>query len=318
MGRLLTVTPNPAIDVTYRVDSQLIGETIRVQAHTRRVGGKGINVARVLSALGWSADVIAPMDSAAADAARVELRTEKIELHATPLFNPTRHTVTVVDGLNHPTLFSEPGPVYDPSAWGALCHQIRTLAGDDDWVAVAGSFPPETPPNAVRDLVGAARSRGAKVLVDTSGAHLIAAVGARADVVKANAGEVREATGMENLHDAAARLGANDAVVVISLGSDGAILRESDGSWRRQSAYLGVAGNPTGAGDAFTAGLLAAFTSKRSLSTALTWGALAGAAAVAHPLAGAIDPRMLIHLAAQAEADARGLINPSNDNLELL
>ena len=49
---ILTVTCNPAVDVTYQVDRLAVGEVHRVATVHERPGGKGVNVARVLHALG--------------------------------------------------------------------------------------------------------------------------------------------------------------------------------------------------------------------------------------------------------------------------
>jgi tagatose 6-phosphate kinase len=56
----ITVTPNPAWDVTYEVPALVPGELHRVARVRRRLGGKGVNAARVLSALGHRALAVIP------------------------------------------------------------------------------------------------------------------------------------------------------------------------------------------------------------------------------------------------------------------
>lgn len=309
MARFVTVTPNPAIDVTYRVDRQLVGETVRVRSVTRRAGGKGVNVARVLGVLGRDADVLAPLDSVTTASMRHELDREGIVLHAVTVGEPTRTTVAVVDDIAHPTLLAEPGAGFDAADWAELCRRLRALVRPGDTVAVAGSFPPGTPASAVAGVVDAAQAHGARALVDTSGPLLLAAADAGAALVKANATEVRDATGLDDLVAAAERLGTNGSTVVVSLGAEGALLREADGTVHRRTAVPDVVGNPTGAGDAATAGLLAALAEGRSPQTALAWAAVTGAAAVSHPLAGAVEPDVIRALAARAGIDARDLLS---------
>lgn len=310
MAHFLTLTPNPAIDVTYRVDEQLVGETVRVREVTRRAGGKGVNVARVLAALGRPTATVAPLDARAAEAMRRELAAEGVTLHALVVAGPTRSTVAVVDDVSHPTLLAEPGAPFDADEWADLCRTLGAHVGARDTVAVAGSFPPGTPASAVADVVETVRSRRGRVLVDTSGPLLIAAADAGAHIVKANAAEAREATGLGDLADAAARLARGGALVVVSLGADGALLREPAGTMHRHPAVPGVSGNPTGAGDAATAGLLAALSEGLPPATALAWAAVVGAAAVSHPLAGAVDPDVVLTLAARIGLDARDLLSP--------
>src|SRR5699024_2143203 len=49
---IITLTPNPAVDVTYAVPELRHGTVHRVEQVTEAAGGKGVNVARVLAQLG--------------------------------------------------------------------------------------------------------------------------------------------------------------------------------------------------------------------------------------------------------------------------
>ncbi len=57
-GVILTVTPNPAVDVTYHLDELRPGTVHRVDDVVSRAGGKGINVARVLQQLGVASEAV--------------------------------------------------------------------------------------------------------------------------------------------------------------------------------------------------------------------------------------------------------------------
>lgn len=65
MTLILSVTPNPAMDVTYDVSHLTVGDVNRVDQVRRRAGGKGVNVARVVTQLGESALIVAPVGGAA-------------------------------------------------------------------------------------------------------------------------------------------------------------------------------------------------------------------------------------------------------------
>lgn len=54
---ILTVTLNTALDITYRVPALRPHASHRVTEVTERPGGKGLNVARVLAALGHEVTV---------------------------------------------------------------------------------------------------------------------------------------------------------------------------------------------------------------------------------------------------------------------
>ncbi|WP_308798235.1 1-phosphofructokinase family hexose kinase [Agromyces silvae] len=294
--RILTVTPNPAIDITYTVGRQTLGETVRVADVRRRPGGKGLNVARVLRTLGRDATSLQPLGGDAGDWIARTLAADGIPVAPCRIAGETRTTVAIVDGIAHPTLFAEPGPRVTAREWAGLCETVSRNAGPGDWVVVAGSFPPGIAATDVGALILAARSRGARVVVDTSGPPLLAAAAAGAAIVKANEQEMRDAVGGTDTHEALAQLGRHGSDVVVSRGSRGAAMRLADGTVHEQIAVPGVHGNPTGAGDAATAGLVAALADGRDPIIALRWAAVCGAAAVLSAVAGELDPALLPEL----------------------
>jgi 1-phosphofructokinase family hexose kinase len=309
MARIVVVTPNPAIDVTYRVAEQVIGETVRVQSVARRPGGKGINVVRVLRRLGLDATAVQPLGGASGAWIRAELAAEGIATVSVDAAHDTRTTVAVVDDVAHPTLFSEAGGALCESAWAALADAITQHCEQGGFLVVAGSFPPAAAAHHVAALVAAGRRAGATVIVDASGPALLAAADAGADVLKPNEAEVLEATGAATIeHGCDALLERGAGAVLVSRGSAGSMLvvhegacspASDDGAPIWQRGVPGVTGNPTGAGDAATAGLVFALTAGWSLPDALLSAAVVGAAAVLAPTAGEIDPAGLSCLAAR-------------------
>lgn len=302
MARLVVVTPNPAIDVTYVVARQQIGRTVRVDQVHRRAGGKGVNVARVLAALGRPALAVVPVGG---DAGRWLVDDlGQLPVHPVQVTAPTRSTVTVVDGIDHPTVLAEPGLPLADQEWSDLVTAVGTVCERGGTVVVSGSLPAGTDPGRIAALVEAAHARGARAVVDTGGAGLLAAAEARADLVKPNLAEALAATGATDLEAAIAELHRRGAgTVVVALGADGLAAATETGRWT-QPAVPGVSGNPTGAGDAATAGLVAALDAGAPLAEALRQAAVVGAAAVRRATAGEIDPADLPGLAALLPAGA--------------
>ncbi|RIJ54794.1 1-phosphofructokinase, partial [Clavibacter lycopersici] len=149
------LTPNPAIDVTYRVERQLVGETVRVQRAERRPGGKGLNVVRVLRALGVDATSVQPLGGASGDWIRGQLMSAGIASVTVPAPGATRTTVAVVDDIAHPTLLAEPGDPLDDRAWTGLEDAVRRHCEPGGYLVVAGSFPPATDASRVAAIVAA-------------------------------------------------------------------------------------------------------------------------------------------------------------------
>lgn len=298
MGRFIVVTANPAVDVTYSVREQIIGDTVRVQRIHRRAGGKGINVAMILHSLGRDVLAIQPLGGLTGDWIADELTRERLPAESISTNVPTRTTITVTDGHLHPTVLSEPGPELTPLDWMRLAAAVSENAAQGDWVAIAGSLPAGEVTEVLERLVRAARTAGARVLVDASGPSLMRAARMGVDVVKANEGEALHATNTPTIPDAMNVLSAHGSAVLISTGAKGLIYRDASSTRALiQPAVPNVSGNPTGAGDAATAGFLAAVADRHTLPSALTWAAVCGAAAVEADTAGHIDTSVLAELA---------------------
>ncbi len=290
------VTPNPAVDVTYRLDTVALHAVNRVGAVTRRPGGKGVNVARLLAARGLDVAAYGFLGGATGHQLRELLHELQpaVEQRWTDTGAGTRLTIAVVDDTDT-TMFNEPGRAVSAQDWERLASAVADGCRPGDVVTVSGSLPAGSDPARLGDLVEAARARGAVVVVDTSGPGLLAAAAAGADVLKPNQHELLEVTGAVDVRSGiAALLAAGAGAVVASLGADGLILGTPD---RTTTARLGreLRGNPTGAGDALVAALAAGLAAgtgaaiavrlAEALPSAVAWSA----AAVLSPVAGEID-----------------------------
>lgn len=291
--RVAVLTPNPAIDVTYALDADRPGQTNRVRRVARRAGGKGLNVAGVLTVLGAEVRCILPVGGAAGAWMRDALASgpSPAQIDSIPLSGETRTTVTIVGGSDQPTVYAEPGPALASAEWDAVTESVAHASRAADFLVVAGSLPAAAPPHLVADWARAGRAGGALVVIDTSGEALIFAARGRADIVKPNAEELLDATGTASVEKGVAALReAGASRIVISRGADGLDVFDAGRcSAHRVPAVPGITGNPTGAGDAATAGLVAALGRGHTLLDAARWAAAAGAAAVRQPAAGSID-----------------------------
>ncbi|UFR03780.1 1-phosphofructokinase family hexose kinase [Streptomyces sp. Go40/10] len=256
---ILTVTLNTALDITYRVRSLRPHASHRVSEVAERPGGKGVNVARVLAALGHEVTVTGFAGGPTGEVLRAGLADgpRPVTDALMPVSGATRRTIAVVDDLTGDTTqLNEPGPQIAPAEWGAFLDRYEELLPGASAVALCGSLPPGVPVGAYANLVRTARAAGVPVLLDTSGEPLRRGVAARPDIIKPNADELAELTGSHEPLRAtqdARRRGAH--AVVASLGTDGLLAVTPEGRWRAAPPAR-VHGNPTGAGDSAVAGLL--------------------------------------------------------------
>lgn len=301
---ILTVTLNTALDITYRTAALTPHATNRVAEVSERPGGKGINVARVLAALGHESVVTGFVGGRTGDALRELLTAEGRggrAAHAAvsdaavtdalvPISGTTRRTIAVVDETTGDTTqLNEPGPTVTPAEWAAFLTSYEGLAARADAVALCGSLPPGIHVGAYAELVRLARAARRPVLLDTSGEPLRRGIAARPDLVKPNADELAQLTGsrepLRATRDARRRGGRS---VVASLGAAGLLAATPDGSWRA-APPMAVRGNPTGAGDSAVAGLLSGLVERLPWPERLARAVALSAATVLAPAAGEFD-----------------------------
>lgn len=286
---ILTVTLNAALDITYKVPTLTPHASHRVTEVIERPGGKGLNVARVLAALGHDVTVTG---FAGGDTGRVLhdrlTREPRLTDALVPVEGATRRTLAVVDAASGDTTqLNEPGPAVSPAEWSAFQESYEELLREGTTaVALCGSLPPGVPVGAYATLVRAARAAHVPVLLDTSGEALRRGVAARPDIVKPNADELAELTGSHEPAQAtrdARRRGAH--AVVASLGAAGLRAVTPEGTWQAAPPTR-VRGNPTGAGDSAVAGLLSALVEGLPWPERLARAVALSAATVAAPVAG--------------------------------
>ncbi|CAL9274690.1 1-phosphofructokinase family hexose kinase [Streptomyces rochei] len=308
---ILTVTLNTALDITYRVPGLRPHASHRVTEVTERPGGKGLNVARVLAALGHPVTVTGFAGGSTGATVRASLAGVPGVVDAlVPVAGATRRTVAVVDErTGDTTQLNEPGPVVAPAEWNAFQEAYEGLLAGAAAVALCGSLPPGVPVGAYAGLVRTARAAGVPVLLDTSGEPLRRGVAARPDLIKPNADELAELTGSHEplrATQAARRRGARS--VVASLGAAGLLAETPEGRWRAAPPAQ-VRGNPTGAGDSAVAGLLSGLVEHLPWPDRLARAVALSAATVLSPVAGEFDRAAYEELlgrgvAVTAEADA--------------
>ena len=295
--RILVVALNPALDLTYelpRVDWAGVNRPVTVSS---RPGGKGINVARTLHALGADVLVMGLAGELTGDAVRSALAGAGVPAAFTEIAGETRRTLAVTDRDRGQTaLFNEPGPRVSAAEYAAFRARYEAGVAAATAVVLTGSLPPGLPAGSYAELTGIATAAGVPTVLDAEGEPLLRGVAAGPAVVKPNLAELsgavgRRLTGTGDAGRAAVAAAAAELrqagaqAVVVSLGASGLLAVTSDGVW--QAAHPGaVAANPTGAGDAVVAGLTHRLVLGRPWAERLRHATALGSAAAAAPVAG--------------------------------
>ncbi|MFK4730820.1 hexose kinase [Agromyces mediolanus] len=292
---IVTVTPNPALDLTWRAAHVEPGGSHRVDAALVRAGGKGLNVARVAHAQGEPVLAITTAGGAVGAEFARELRESGVPHRLVPVAAATRRSAAIVDeSLGDTMIFNERGENPARAEWDALVGAVEDAAASARVLVVSGSLPSGADPGVVSRLAAVGARNGVPLVVDVSGPGLLAAADAGAALLKPNRAELADATGLDDPLAGARLLVERGARrVLCSLGADGMLLVTAAPTVLRARLPEPLAGNPTGAGDAAVAAaavLLRAdpeVADERLLVAAASWSA----AAVLAPGAGEISPR---------------------------
>lgn len=297
---ILTLTLNPAIDLTYALPALTLGTSHRVPQAQQRAGGKGVNVARVLTEQGYRTRAMAPVGGTTGAQFRADLDRAGIDHQLLPVQEPTRRTITLVTP-EHTTPLNEAGQSPTATELDQLLQATAAALAGARVLVCSGSVPAGAPADLIPSVIALARAAGVPVIVDTSGPALLAAVESGADVLKPNQDELREIAGPAEPSVAARSLAERSGgAVFASLGAGGMLATTAAGPIWHARLPQPLSGNPTGAGDAAVAAIavglarhgstLEGDSLPQTLRTATAWSA----AAVLTPTAGSIaDPAPL-------------------------
>jgi 1-phosphofructokinase/tagatose 6-phosphate kinase len=306
----VTITANPAYDVTYEMSDLVVGGVHRVREVHQQVGGKGINVARVLQGLGESTVAVVLGDKAFGE----EARAQGLDLDLVEGLPAVRRTVVlhIADGTT--TSLWEPGEPATRSAVDQLRARVSARMPETTGLVVSGSLPPGVCDDLPARLAEQAVAAGVPVIVDVDDEALRVASKVAGVVLVPNADELSRLTGSRLPGVAevlvAARTCVDDgaAAVVATRGEDGLLAVTAECAWlARLDAPL--AGNPTGAGDATVAGVIRGLAAARSWPDLLRDAVALSAAAVLAPKAGCVDSGVyheLLHRVTVDEVEMSG------------
>jgi 6-phosphofructokinase 2 len=290
MAKIATLTLNPALDVTTRTEKVQPTHKLRCDAPRSEPGGGGINVARVVHALGGEVTAVFPCGGPTGAIFEKLLRDTGVPIAPVPVAGATRESFTVDEAeTGEQYRFVLPGPMLADAEIELLLQTVTSLDEPPSHIVASGSLPPGCDPAIFHRLCGLCGKIGARLVIDTSGPALAALEGGCAWLIKPSLREVEELVGRDLTDEEAQCAAARELrdrgfaeIVVISLAERGALLVASDTELRLPAIDVPV-GSAVGAGDSMVAGLTLAFAAGKSSEEALRYGIAAGAAALITP-----------------------------------
>ncbi len=288
MAAIVTLTLNPALDLTTSVDVVSHTHKLRCGPVSVEAGGGGVNVARVADRLGETALSIQPTGGANGARLARQLDREMVD-HTDVVFEgETRDSFTVNElSTGNQFRFVVPGEPLDQATLDRCRDVVLAACVDATCLVISGSMPVGVSNGYLNELITAANERDVEVVVDTSGPALIEAIMSPSRVVKPSAREFCAAIGRELITESEIRSGLTDLMsrarcgaIVVSIGAGGAMLLDRDEGFVRFRAPSVRVASAVGAGDSMVAGMTVGLARGDTIADAVHLGIAAGTAAV--------------------------------------
>jgi 6-phosphofructokinase 2 len=285
MEKVLTITLNPAIDISTTIPSLLPEKKLRCTAPVFVPGGGGVNVSRVLHKMGYSSTAMFMAGGYTGDFFTRLVENEGVETLVVPIEGSTRQNLIVHDASNDLQYrFGMPGPAVHEHEWRDCLQKLKE-AKDFTYVVISGSNPSGVSPDFYGEAADIVKEKKSKLILDTSGEALKHALHEGVFLAKPNLGELSHLVGGEEL-DANSVVGAarsiinkgNCEILVVSMGAAGAMLITAKEHYHEPAPAIKIK-STVGAGDSMVAGIIIGMQKKLSLKEVLKYGVAAGTAA---------------------------------------
>ncbi len=282
-----TVTANPALDLTYRIQTIKFDDTNRSKKVLRAPGGKGINVSRVAARLGHPTVAMGFVGGGSGIEIEALLKAEGVRTWFTHHKEPTRTNAIIQDDAGQQIRVSGPGASVTQDEVEALIESILDLR-QPDFLLLSGGLLDGMPRDFYTAMIRYAIRDQVKVAADADGDALKSAVAAGVYLIKPNQYELERLTGEPvRSYDDAVRaadvaLNAGVSIVLCSLGADGAVLVTRESAWKAVPPRVKT-NSAVGAGDSMLAGALVALAEDKSLDEVLRLGVACGTATATTP-----------------------------------
>ncbi|MFM5164562.1 1-phosphofructokinase [Aeromonas rivipollensis] len=316
---LMTITLNPALDLTTRLGTMSLGEVNLVSDANLRAAGKGINVAMVLKDLGRDVGLTGWLGEDNQQSFVSLFAERSLADHFVRVAGSTRINVKISEQSGRVTDLNLPGLTIHEGEVSALEAEIEKLAPRADWFVLAGSLPKGVEPGYCAKLISLLKAKGKQVIFDCSGAALSEGIKAAPTLVKPNLEELSQWAGrpIKTLSDQADCARALQAAgiphVVISNGADGLIWFGPDAVWQAIPPRMNVV-STVGAGDSLVAGLAHGLSLGWAPEQTLRLATAVSALAVSQVAVGFDDIKVLTPLLEQVRVQRLDDLAPAQSN----
>ncbi|CAM3903566.1 Tagatose-6-phosphate kinase [Vibrio aerogenes CECT 7868] len=299
--KVVTITLNPALDLTGSLDTLNQGSVSLVREGSLHAAGKGVNVAQVLSDLGAEVTVTGFLGQENQDVFCQLFETIGAKDEFIRVAGATRINVKLVESSGDVSDINFPGVEVSSEAIAAFEKTLFRLAGDHEYFVLAGSLPKGVSPQQCAGWIKQLHQLGKKVLFDSSRDALAAGLDAHPWLIKPNDEELSHFVGqtlstVSECQSAASELASRQIEnIVVSMGADGVMWLHNN-EWLHAKPPRMEVISTVGAGDTLVAGLCWGHMQEMKKQELLTFATALSALAVTQVGVGVPDRNELATL----------------------
>ena len=309
---ITTITLNASIDKAYFLDNEISpGSVMRVKKFRNSAGGKGINVARVISQCGEEVKATGLVGGYNGECLKDLLKKDKVCGDFISIGGETRCCINVLDYKNESTEFLEPGPYVTDAEIDEFINKLEEITSESRVVTISGSAPNGVDATIYEKIINYLKKIDKKVILDTSGDFLKNGINAAPTMVKPNKEELENLFGkqIEDTDDyekcAQYLMRKGIKYVVISLGGEGSLLYCEDGVYKATPPNV-VALNTVGCGDSMVGAFAIGLDKEKSPDEMLKFASAVATANAMSQDTGSFDKEILQEIIDNTKVEKTG------------
>lgn len=296
---ILTVTLNPSVDISYKVEQFNLDTVNRVGDVSKTAGGKGLNVTRVLRQLGEETAATGFLGGSLGDFIHQQVHALDVQDHFVNVAGETRNCIAIIHE-GQQTEILEGGPEITEHEAKLFVEQFSTSIEAAHYVAISGSQPKGLASDFYVGLVEVAQRNDVPVLLDTSGKslELVLKSAHKPFLIKPNQEELSALFEEEVDNEAQIVKVLQNSMfegitwIVVTLGADGALIKQENAIYRVRIPKV-EAINPVGSGDSVIAGFAAGLSRQLTGEDLMKFGLSMGVLNAMEEKTGSVNPEKI-------------------------
>lgn len=295
---ILTITLNPSVDISYKLEAFSLDTVNRVADVSKTAGGKGLNVSRVIQQLDEKVAASGFLGGSLGQFIRKKISEQGIEDYFVPIEGETRNCIAVIHE-GQQTEILESGPKIAEAEAAKFLDDFSKYVQKVDIVTVSGSLPKGLDNDFYTKLIAIADRYDTPLLLDTKGALLANTLKNKNQplLIKPNQDELADLLGekiVETRMIEALKAAVFERVpwVVVTTGATGAFVKHNQTIYHVKTPKVDAI-NPVGSGDSVIAGFAAGLSRGLEDEALMKYGLAMGVLNAMEAKTGSVNPEQI-------------------------